>query len=209
MANATTEAERTLEAERVLAAMTDADRTLCMLRSFDWHVHDAATIAPGLTQDRATWRCTFHIVRGGPSYLFCSSRLCTTVGELRAVLDPFFVARGIVLSDIDLQRSDAQTGSLTLTFHAPSLTPEDEKHATLDRAAVCAKLRRSCDLAGARALLQHMRTTFPEHADQPKWKAAGAAPGAQQVFEAIESSLTDYAVARRVECFLAESNVNE
>ena len=182
----------------------DAERALIMIREWDWQIHDVATIAPGLTTDRASRRGTFHIVRGGPSWFFCSGRFNVTVAAMRATLEPFFLARGIVLSGVELERKGAMDSSLCLTLHCPARTPDDWKGEPIDLACLSTRLRARCGPAEARGLLQLLASTFPEHADREVWQAALTAPTTEPMFEAIGRSFVDHGVAYRVQHYLRD-----
>lgn len=182
----------------------DAERVLIMIREWDWQIHDVAAIRPGLTHDRALDRSTFHIVRGGPSWFFCSGRFNVTVAEMHATLEPFFLARGIALSEVELERRSAMESSLSLTLHCPTRAPDNWKGEPVDRACLCARMRARCGAPDAKCLLMLLIATFPEHADLEAWRAALAAPTTGRMFEAIERSFVDHGVACQVQHFLRD-----
>jgi hypothetical protein len=182
----------------------DAERVLIMIREWNWQIHDVAAIRPGLTHDRALNRSTFHIVRGGPSWFFCSGRFNVTVAEMHATLEPFFLARGIALSEVELERKSAMESSLSLTLHCPTRAPDDWKGEPIDRACLSARLRARCGPAEARCLLRLLATAFPEHADREVWQAALTAPTTEPMFEAIGRSFTDHGVACQVRHYIRD-----
>lgn len=182
----------------------DAERVRNMLSAWDWVIHDEATVAPGASYDRPSNRVSFHIVRGAPSWLFSSGRYNVTVAEMRTTLEPLFLAQGIVLSAVELTRSDATVSSLCLTLYCPARTPDDWKGEPIDRACLSTRLRARCGPAEARCVLRLLATAFPEHADREVWQAALTAPTTEPMFEAIGRSFVDHGVAYRVQHYLRD-----